>query len=87
MQNSCNILAYSMEKQNASKLGPAVRRFLYIYIYIPTPAHALTHAYALRSLAGRGCTAKNASTPKPWNQHSTCRLPYRVLNINHKKEL
>ena len=28
MQHSCNILAYSMEKQRASKLGPAVRRFL-----------------------------------------------------------
>ena len=28
MQCNCNILAYRMEKQKASKLGPAVRRFL-----------------------------------------------------------
>ena len=34
MQRNCNILAYRMEKQKASKLGPAVRRFLFIYLFI-----------------------------------------------------
>ena len=43
MQRNCNILAYRMEKQKASKLGPAVRRFLYIYIYIYMCIHTYTY--------------------------------------------
>ena len=46
MQRNCNILAYSMEKPKASKLGPAVRRFLYIYIYIYAHTHSLGSAGA-----------------------------------------
>ena len=60
-----NILAYSMEKQKASKLGPAARRFLdiYIYIYISVCVRHHSHSIFCPEIQASFWRAAGSSTP------------------------